>query len=174
MKGGFALKEHMILTHFYHWNNFALGEGSSLHLDWNIIKSTRLEQNLFNPRKWKLVINVASAVWSFLSLAPMISKPLWPQRSFPIGQDVPFQSGATGGSLPGSQMCGAGVRNCSLQAKSSPLPVFLSRPQVNRGFSHFHVVKKNQNNISWWNSKFQYPSINFYWGSHAHDFTYYL
>lgn len=100
MKGAFALKEHMTLTHFYHWNNFAFGEGSSLHLDWNIIKSTRLEQNLFNPRKWKLVINVPSAVWSFLSLAPMISKPLWPQWSFPIGQDVPFQSGAAGGTEP--------------------------------------------------------------------------
>lgn len=32
MKGAFVLKEHMILTHFYHWNNSTFEERSSLRL----------------------------------------------------------------------------------------------------------------------------------------------
>lgn len=80
----------MIFIHFYLWNNFTFGEGSSLHLYWTVIKSTRLKQNLLNPRKWKPVINMLSAVWSFLSLAPVIQKPLLPQWSFPVSPDVPL------------------------------------------------------------------------------------
>lgn len=55
VKDAFVLKEHMILSHFYNWNDFILGR-EVVYICSEIISSVTWKPNLFNHRQWNLIM----------------------------------------------------------------------------------------------------------------------